>query len=599
MTLEAIYPLLVVLIGVIVVIGMIVALRVNAFIALISAAIVVSLLSCFNPTTGDIQLANLAGSISKVAFEFGSTAGKIAIVIAMAAVIGKCMMDSGAADRVVRWFLNILGEKRAPTALMGSGFVLAIPVFFDTVFYLLVPLARSLCRKTKKNYLLYILAISVGGAITHTLVPPTPGPLFMAAELNIDLGTMMVMGAAIALPTALIGLFVCRLMNRIMEVPMRPYAGEPEPEPLDDDQLPSFFMSILPVILPVLLISANTISKTIADAEHTPRLRPEHVADWSAFAKGLTAPTGEHAWIADPFIEQLPQETVATLQTAAANGEVTEEARADTLAAMNQLLKRKGLFQTGDFAPNRLESPPAAALLGKKLEKLSQPELERFHRLVLEVALPDQLEPHVWDTPSRKVSYVTSVIGSPNLALMLSAAVAMCVLVRSRGLTFTELGQATETALMSGGVIILITAGGGAFGAMLREAGVKDSIENAIRSFDADLGLIMLLAGFGAAALLKIAQGSSTVAMITTASLFAAMGVTSEMLGFHCVYLATAIGCGSLFGSWMNDSGFWIFARMGNLTEVEALKSWTIMLAMIAAAGLGITMLFAWLLPLA
>jgi H+/gluconate symporter-like permease len=175
----------------------------------------------------------------------------------------------------------------------------------------------------------------------------------------------------------------------------------------------------------------------------------------------------------------------------------------------------------------------------------------------------------------------------------------MLVLVRSRGLTFTELGKATETALMSGGLIILITAGGGAFGAMLREAGIKDTIEDAIQSFNADVGLIMLLAGFAVAAVLKIAQGSSTVAMITAASLFAAMGVTSEMLGFHAVYLATAIGCGSLFGSWMNDSGFWIFARMGNLTEVEALKSWTILLAIIAAAGLGVTMLFAWLLPLA
>jgi len=144
----------------------------------------------------------------------------------------------------------------------------------------------------------------------------------------------------------------------------------------------------------------------------------------------------------------------------------------------------------------------------------------------------------------------------------------------------------------------LITAGGGAFGAMLREAGVKDSIETMINNVGMDVGLTMLLAGFGVAAVLKIAQGSSTVAMITAASLFAAMGVTSEMLGFHCVYLATAIGCGSLFGSWMNDSGFWIFARMGNLTEVEALKSWTIMLAVIAAVGLGVTMLFAWLLPL-
>jgi H+/gluconate symporter-like permease len=611
MTLETIYPLIVVLIGVIVVIGMIVALRVNAFIALITAAIVVSLLSCFDPATCQVQLSSLGGSITKVAVAFGSAAGKIGIVIAMAAVIGKCMMDSGAADRVVRWFLNILGEKRAPTALMGSGFVLAIPVFFDTVFYLLVPLARSLCRRTKKNYLLYILAISAGGAITHTLVPPTPGPLFMAAELNIDLGLMMVMGAAIAFPTALIGLLVCGVMNRLMDVPMRPYAGEPEPEPLDDSQLPSFFMSILPVILPVLLISANTITKTIADAQHTPRLRSEHIPDWQTFAQGLTTPTGDHAWIVNKFVEELrqdpgeqepdeqdtvEQDTVEMLRTMAAGGKVSDEEKAAVITAINELLRKKELFETGDFAPNKLNSPPAAALLGKTLERLSQTELERFHRLVLECALPEQLEPHVWDTPSRKASYLTSVVGSPNLALLLSAAVAMFVLVRSRGLTYTELGKATETALMSGGVIILITAGGGAFGAMLREAGVEGLIKSAIDPSGETFILIILLAGFGVAAALKIAQGSSTVAMITAASLFAAMDVTFQTKGLEVlgyVYLAVAIGCGSLFGSWMNDSGFWIFARMGNLTEVEALKSWTVMLAIIAVVGLGVTMLFA------
>ena len=71
---------------------------------------------------------------------------------------------------------------------MGSGFVLAVPVFFDTVFYLLVPLGRSLYRRTGTHYLKYVLAIGCGGAITHTLVPPTPGPLLMAANLNIDLG---------------------------------------------------------------------------------------------------------------------------------------------------------------------------------------------------------------------------------------------------------------------------------------------------------------------------------------------------------------------------------------------------------------------------
>ena len=113
-----------------------------------------------------------------MAVAFGESAGKIGIVIALAAVIGKCMLDSGAADRIVRGFLRLFGQNGMPRlALMGSGFFLAIPVFFDTVFYLLVPLARSLHRRTGVNYLLYVLAIGVGGAITHTLVPPTPGPL--------------------------------------------------------------------------------------------------------------------------------------------------------------------------------------------------------------------------------------------------------------------------------------------------------------------------------------------------------------------------------------------------------------------------------------
>ena len=160
-------PLMILAIGVLIVLGMIIALRINAFIALITAAIAVSLMA-----PGET-----AEKMSRVAVAFGAACGNIGIVIALAAVIGKAMMDSGAADRVVRAFLNALGEKRASLALMGSGYVLSVPVFFDTVFYLLVPLARSLYRKTGKNFLLYVCAIAAGGAVTHTLVPPTPGPL--------------------------------------------------------------------------------------------------------------------------------------------------------------------------------------------------------------------------------------------------------------------------------------------------------------------------------------------------------------------------------------------------------------------------------------
>ena len=163
-------PLLILTIGIVIVLGMILALRVNAFLALLTAAIAVSLLA-----PGET-----ADKIDRVAVAFGGAAKNIGIVIALAAVIGQCMMDSGAADRIIRGFLRLLGIKRSPWALLGSGYLLAIPVFFDTVFYLLVPLARSLYRKTGRNYLLSILAIAAGGAVTHTLVPPTPGPLCAA-----------------------------------------------------------------------------------------------------------------------------------------------------------------------------------------------------------------------------------------------------------------------------------------------------------------------------------------------------------------------------------------------------------------------------------
>jgi GntP family gluconate:H+ symporter len=447
-------PILILIIGVALLIAMIIILRLNAFVALITTAIIISLLS-----PGDI-----ADKVTRVGQAFGSVVGGIGIVIALAAIIGKCLMDSGAADRIVRSFLKILGEKRAPTALMLSGFVLSIPVFFDTVFYLLVPLARSLWSRTRRNYVLYVTAIVAGAAITHTLVPPTPGPLFMASELKIDVGLMMMMGLLVGLPAAALGLLVCKIINRFVDIPMRPYAGQDEPETLEDDQLPPFWISFAPIALPVILISMNTIAKALN-------------------VGGVMA-------------------------------------------------------------------------------------------------------------------QIAAVLGHRDMALLLSAVLAMFVLVYYRRLSFKELAKRTETALMSGGIIILITAAGGAFGAMLREAGIKGWLETAIGNQGQTVGLVMLLMAFAVAVVMKFAQGSGTVSMITTVSMFAAMGVTREMLGCHLVYLAMAIGSGSLVGDWMNNSGFWIFARMSVLTETETLKSWTILTAALGLIGLGFTLLLAYVMPM-
>lgn len=538
-----VYPLIVMTIGIVLVITMIMKFKINAFVALISAAVVVSLLnvdalydepklveslraldadtlavrlekakvggnSLSTPerewirqlAEGERELASgdvpmivavlsverkerpeatgfmlAKNAIDRVAKAFGGTCGGIGIVIALAAVIGTCMMDSGAADRVVRAFMNLLGEERSPWALMGSGYVLSIPVFFDTVFYLLVPLARSFYRRTGKAYLKCILAITAGGAITHTLVPPTPGPLTMAGTLGIDLGVMILVGAMVALPAAIVGIVVAGWMDRRFDIPMREIPGHEEPEPLKDEELPGLFESLAPVVLPVIMIACNTAAESV------------------------------------------------------------------------------GKYMSGGIA----------------------------------------------DT-AKTLSTYTAVFGNPNFALLVSTAIAVWVYVKQRKPSKEDIAKVVETSLMSGGVIILITAGGSAFGGMLKAANVGTAIANQAQDLSgAEMsGMLLLFLGFGIACLLKVAQGSSTAAMIITSAILADM-VTDVELPFHVVYLATAIGAGSLVGSWMNDSGFWIFSKMGGLTEKEGLCTWTPLLVALGLVSMAVTLILATVMPLA
>jgi GntP family gluconate:H+ symporter len=590
--------LVILAIGILIVLGMIIVLRINAFIALITAAIVVSLLA-----PGEI-----ASKISRVAEAFGSYAGSIGIVIALAAIIGQCMMDSGAADRIVRAFLKVLGEKQASFALMGSGFVLAVPVFFDTVFYLLVPLARSLYRKTNRNYLLYILAISAGGAITHTLVPPTPGPLIMAATLGIDIGIMIMVGAIVALPAALAGILCAKFLDARMNIPMRQVGNQPDPPPLADSELPSLFASLLPILLPVVIIATNTIVTSLADAERKGMVRAQDITDWGQFANDVNStPVGQH------LLTELKKVGVESV-----DANMDDSAKADVLAGLERVTRDRQFYQPQVFAgvlppawKVDLDLKEAAkgtdtsaldrmqafyGLYGKLGERTKPVDIERMNRLLLETSFPGVIKAHEWNSPMRSASQWTSMFGNANFSLLLSMAVAMWVLMKQRQPTLQEMSTTVENALMSGGAIILITAAGGAFGAMLKVAQIGPAIEG-LFDVGTGSGMFYLFLGFGIAALLKVAQGSSTTAMIVVSGMLAPV-VAGVDLGFNTVYLATAIGAGSLVGSWMNDSGFWIFARMSGLTEAEALKSWTPLLLVLATVSMGATLLLANFLPL-
>jgi GntP family gluconate:H+ symporter len=174
--------------------------------------------------------------------------------------------------------------------------------------------------------------------------------------------------------------------------------------------------------------------------------------------------------------------------------------------------------------------------------------------------------------------------------MALATAIALVTLVR-----FKKDGRASviQSALASGGEIILITAAGGAFGAILQQTGVGEEIQALSRRYD----IAVLPLAFFVTALLRTAQGSATVAMFTAVAMFVGLADPAT-LGFHPVYLGCVIGFGSKVFSWMNDSGFWVVGKMSGMTPGETVRAFSLQLSVMAAVGLPLTMLAARLFPL-
>jgi len=406
----------------------------------------------------------------------------------------------------------------------------------------------------------------------------------------------------------LAGLRVAGIMDRMMKTPMRQIGSEPDPEPLDDSELPSLFLSLLPVILPVLLISTNTILTSVADSQHAALLVEKDIKQWPEFRAQLkeeaeaegSNPAKRILAILEDDSPSNAKERDDVAELLMQDKPLTEKQRQQVADGLNRFILANKGFHRGDeedafvgIMPNKT----ARGLLKKGRLRMKKPEVERMNRALLESAYPDFIQPHQWETTARKAANISAITGNASLALLISTVIAMWTLVKKRNLSRGELAKAVEVSLMSGGVIILITSGGGAFGAMLTEAKVGDAIQSLFSVGGANAGLMYLVLGFLIAAVLKVAQGSSTVAMITGSAMLVSVA-NPETLGCHPVYLATSIGAGSLIGSWMNDSGFWIFAKMGGLTEAEALKSWTIMLIVLGLVSFGVTLALSQVLPL-
>ena len=196
---------------------------------------------------------------------FGCTIGDIGIVILAGAIIGTFLEKSGGAYKLAQSVLKLVGRKNVPLAMSIIGYVVSIPVFCDSAFVILSPLGKALSHKVKISLAASAVALSLGLYATHTMVPPTPGPVAAAGLLNADLGLVILWGALVsAIALAAGWLFAARFAAKVYINP----ESDLEESDLEKVTLeaPSTIKSVVPILLPIILI----VLKSIGDLKTHP-----------------------------------------------------------------------------------------------------------------------------------------------------------------------------------------------------------------------------------------------------------------------------------------------------------------------------------------
>ncbi len=252
-------------IGVVILVILVTMTKVHAFLALIFSAMIIGLI-------GGVPMGVIPGIISK---GFGGTLGSIGIIIGFGVIMGQIFEISGAAEKMARTFIKLFGKGREELALALTGFIVSIPVFCDSAFVILFPIAKAISEKTRKNLIVIGGALAMGLVITHTMVPPTPGPLFVAEAFGVSIGSLLIWGIIVAIPMTVAGILYIKWIGRNLvilpnekgELVKLEVAGKEigNFELNDEDKpLPSIYMSFAPIFLPIILILLNQIVKTAA-----------------------------------------------------------------------------------------------------------------------------------------------------------------------------------------------------------------------------------------------------------------------------------------------------------------------------------------------
>ena len=241
--------LVILVISIIAIVLLISKFRVHAFLALLFSAFFVGISAGMNP----VDVTKTIGT------GFGGVAGNIGIVIILGTIIGVMLEKSGAALTMAETVLRIVGEKRPALAMSIIGYIVSIPVFCDSGYVILSSLNKSLSKRTGVSMATMAVALSTGLYATHTLVPPTPGPIAAANALHADLGMVIGIGLIVALPVALAGYLWATLVANRYHVDVG--TGETFEELVAKfKKLPSATAAFAPIIFPILLIGLKSLA---------------------------------------------------------------------------------------------------------------------------------------------------------------------------------------------------------------------------------------------------------------------------------------------------------------------------------------------------
>lgn len=425
---------------------MVLQLKLNAVIALLITSIFVGV------ATG-MPLHGIIDSIQK---GMGGTLGFVATVVGLGAIFGQMLESSGGAESLARFMVQKFGIKRAPLAMVLSGFFIGIPVFFDVGFIILVPLVYALSRDTKRSLLFFGIPLLAGLAVTHSFIPPTPGPVAVAEIIGAQLGYVILWGFILGIPVALVAgpLFGRYIGKKIVVFP--PVFFEP-PTDVATKKLPAFGQIISIICIPLFLILTSTVTDVLVQKE-------------------LMAP-----------------------------GKTTE---------------------------------------------------------------------------------ILGFLGHPFTALIIATLVAIWFLGIKRGFDKKEILDLSTRALGPAGIIILITGAGGVLKQILIDSGIGQIMAEAI----AGSAWPPVLLAWVLAAVVRVTQGSATVAMITAAGIMAPILEIMHLSQTHLALVVLAISSGATLLSHVNDSGFWLVGKYFGLNEKQTLQSWTVMESIIALTGLILTL---------